>query len=765
MIENKGFGSNILIMLTLPSGVKSLTLNKGMTVSQLWDAIERECTGVNRFQHRLFDKFRKRKIDRESWSSTLASIGFFGTEALVVEINDEFDLESAIAESAMLFTTPPTIKIRLQKSDAQDAKKRQIIVDGDDDKGSGNETRMLIVMLDGSKLRMTVRATKTISQLWDEIEARFQDLNRNEYDLVQLYSRQVYSEGSMLSTLVSLNLYPVGALGFEKKSRDMSVFEKINLQKDEEDLAVLRSYKMELMLLSCIKKSQKMTKVELSSKKSATVKESEVQFHGIVKQNIPAAKGDNGVETRLQLTKLDGSKMRMSISDRKTISELWDEIEVKYKEVNREQYDLFQQYPRKVYDRSLTSTLASLCLSPSGNLGFQKKDLNSKITAEKNEHRSLYEEYHKERMKALGKYDTRKEIVPREVQASRNLLVTNNTHTLVAEPTVVVQAAPQQTKPAENPGSTKNNDGKSEIRIKLVLLDGSRMTMVTSDKTTLSQFWDEVEEKYKEVNRHRYHMAQLHPRQVFDEKCFASTLSSLGLFPSATLRFEKFYSKVVREEKKANKGPAGTVQLPKENPIIPIVKREVETRIQFTKLDGSKMRMNMSDGKTISQLWDELEASYKDVQRSQCRLVQLYPRKVFVDEDMSSTLSSVGLSPSANLLIELKNVPPKKKETPEAEPVDLDDLNLEMSKIAGRIEIELLLPDNKTKSFYVGRRSTLLDLWNNIESKCRDKNISRNDYKLICRYPHSEIDVTDLNTTLLSLRINICARIQIVKRK
>lgn len=760
------------IKVELPDGsYKYFSLNFEKTVSQLWEVIEREFAGLNRFQYQLSFKFKQAKIGKERFSSTLASLGFSRFEYIEVVVNNEFDLASAIAESEMLFKTPSTIKIQLRKSDAREANKRRIIIDGDgDDEGSDNRTRIVLIMLDGSKVRMSMHATKTISQLWHEIEARFLDLNRNEYDLVHLHSRKVYSEDSMFSTLVSLNLFPVGVLGFDKKSRDMSIFEKINFQKDQKEIEKILTKRLFVSMQmeeESRAKSQAAVQLIMMNYKKITGNQHNIQLEGIVKQNNPAANYDNGVETRIQLTKLDGSKLRISINDRRTISELWDEIEDKYKDVNREQYCLVQQYPRKCYDKSLSSTLASLCLSPNGYLGFQKTEIDLKEAAEKDDNRLLYEEYHKERMKRLGKDDTRKETAPKEAQASGDLLVTNRPSTLVVEPAVVVKPTPQETKPVENPESTRNKGGKSETRIQLVMLDNSRTKMVTSDKNTLSQLWDEIEGKYKEIDRRSYRLVQSHPRKVFDEECFASTLSFLGLAPSANLRLEKFQRKVVSEEKKEEKGPVvrvqPEVQLAKEEPIIPNKRSEVEARIQLTKLDGSKMKITMSDGKTISQLWDEIEASYKDARRSECRLLQSYPRKV-CDENMSSTLRSAGLSPSANLLIELKNVPTKQETPVKVSNASEFPIYFDFQQIAGRVELEVLLPDGTTENFYVHRSSNLRNLWDIIEVRCKGKNISRKDFKLRRKYPYRLIDDKDLNTTLRSLGFLISASIELVER-
>ena len=273
----------------------------------------------------------------------------------------------------------------------------------------------------------------------------------------------------------------------------------------------------------------------------------------------------------IQLRKLDGSRMRLSLKETETISQLWDKIDFEYADVDRFQYELVQLYPRKIFGKEdWSSTLVSLGLVPTGNLGFEQRDdfdpkekemyeIRKAQESQKKVKRSLhYEKYHDERKKAMKEDKLIRENLLKEIKADREMVALRTTVVQAQSifdhpddedqinevPKSYAKALRKRIKADKVASSATaisevgDNEVKNKTRIQFIKLDESKMTISLSDEKTILQLWDEIEARYKEVKRCRYCLVQLYPRKVFDGESLSLSLAFLGLSPSANLGFE-----------------------------------------------------------------------------------------------------------------------------------------------------------------------------------------------------------------------------------
>ena len=164
--------------------------------------------------------------------------------------------------------------------------------------------------------------------------------------------------------------------------------------------------------------------------------------------------------------------------------------------------------------------------------GLEKMHAEKEMTA-KEKQRLIYEEYQRKRKMELAEEKVRQENMVREIQAHQELFALR---TGLAIPK---SSQPEQSPAVQNSQIERGTDGNDVVRIQLTKFDGSKMLMSTSAKKTISELWDEIENKYKDVDRSQCHLVQRFPRKVFAEESMSSSLQSLGLTPTANLGFEK----------------------------------------------------------------------------------------------------------------------------------------------------------------------------------------------------------------------------------
>ena len=245
-------------------------------------------------------------------------------------------------------------------------------------------TTIQFLTLNGSRKKISLAASKTISQLWEEIETLYKGACRNRYYLVQLYPRIVYDDETLSSTLVSLGLVPTGNLGFEKRKQPKNS-ETINQEETQAKKEIGEREKQRALYEEQRREQLRMQK-EDKVRRDNLLKEMQEDRELLALRSAPVMPKSEKVpdvqrlqnridgETHIKLVKLDGSKMLLSLSEKITISQLWDEIELKYTKLDRSKYRLAQVYPRKVYgEECMTTNLASLGLSPSATLTFEKE--------------------------------------------------------------------------------------------------------------------------------------------------------------------------------------------------------------------------------------------------------------------------------------------------------------------------------------------------------------------------------------------------------
>ena len=247
----------------------------------------------------------------------------------------------------------------------------------------------------------------------------------------------------------------------------------------------------------------------------------------------------------------------------------------------------------------------------------------------KEKQRLIYEEYQRKRKMELAEEKVRQENMMREMQAHKELLA------LRIGLAIPKSSQPEQAPAVQNSQIERGTDGNDVVRIQLTKLDGSKMLMSTSAKKTISELWDEIEDKYKDVDRSQCHLVQRFPRKVFAEESMSSSLQSLGLTPTANLGFEKSG----REAFKASADDS-------------------ETCIRIFSKNKMFLAVSIDKTKTYSELWDALEERNENLSRTYHCLTERKGGKVYEDEIFESTLESLGLFPSYDLDITFKKRAP-----------------------------------------------------------------------------------------------------------
>ena len=357
-------------------------------------------------------------------------------------------------------------------------------------------TTIQFLTLDGSRKRISLAASKTISQLWEEIETLYKGVCRNLYYLVQLYPRIVYDDKTLSSTLFSLGLVPTGNLGFEKRKqpknsetinqeetqakKEIGEREKQRALYEEQRREQLRIQKEEKVRRENLLKEMKANQELLALRSAPVIPKSD-------KPDVQRLQNRIDGETQIQLVKLDGTKMTLSLSEKITISQLWDEIESRYGEVERSKFRLVQPHPRKIYDgESMSSNLISLGLSPTATLKIEDTGFIF----------SIDKDFPPLNSAELTKSDKRRMAhIP------------------------------------EKPKKTFD-DVKSFIQIWLP--NGSKMELTMSHLNTISTIWIEIEKIDKSWKKSHL-LAARNRDVVYGEDTFETTLTSLGLSPFANL--------------------------------------------------------------------------------------------------------------------------------------------------------------------------------------------------------------------------------------
>lgn len=252
---------------------------------------------------------------------------------------------------------------------------------------------------------------------------------------------------------------------------------------------------------------------------------------------------------------------------------------------------------------------------------LEKMQAEKEMTA-KEKQRLIYEEYQKKRKIFLAEEKVRAENMEKEIQAHKDLLALRTG-----------QALPKSSQPEPSPSIQKSQIIGDDIaaRIQLAKLDGSKMLLSMSVKKTISDLWDEIEDKYKDVDRSQCHLVQRFPRKVFAKESMSSSLHSLGLTPTANLALEK----LGREVFKASAD-------------------DLETCIRIFRANQMFMTISIDKTKTYSELWDALEERNKNLHRKYHCLTERKGGKVYEDEIFDSTLESLGLFPSYDLDVTFK---------------------------------------------------------------------------------------------------------------
>ena len=255
-------------------------------------------------------------------------------------------------------------------------------------------TTIQFLTLNGSRKRISLAASKTISQLWEEIETLYKGVCRNLYYLVQLYPRIVYDDETLSSTLVSLGLVPTGNLGFEKRKQPKNS-ETINQEETqakkeigerEKQRALYEEQRREQLR---IQKEEKENLISLGLSPTATLKIEDTGFIFSIDKDFPPlnsaelTKSDkrrmahipekpkktfDDVKSFIQIWLPNGSKMELTMSHLNTISTIWNEIE-KIDKSWKKSHLLAARNRDVVYgEDTLETSLTSLGLSPFANL-------------------------------------------------------------------------------------------------------------------------------------------------------------------------------------------------------------------------------------------------------------------------------------------------------------------------------------------------------------------------------------------------------------